>query len=37
MQDMSYPVAVVDDESKLLGIIVKGLLFSAIAERGGDV
>lgn len=37
MQDMSYPVAVVDDKNKLLGIIVKGLLFSAIAERGGDV
>jgi len=36
MQDMSYPVAVVNEQNKLLGIIVKGLLFTAIAERGGD-
>jgi len=37
MQNMSYPVAVVNEQNKLLGIIVKGLLFTAIAERGGDV
>ncbi len=36
MQDISYPVAVVNEQNKLKGVIVKGLLFSAIAERGGE-
>ncbi len=37
MQSISYPVAVVDQENKFLGVIVKGRLFTAIAERGGEV
>ncbi|WP_045210963.1 quaternary amine ABC transporter ATP-binding protein [Desulfonatronovibrio magnus] len=37
MQGISYPVAVVDENNKLKGIIVKGLLMAAIAERGGDI
>lgn len=37
MQDISYPVAVVDENKKLKGIIVKGLLMAAIAERGGEL
>ncbi|WP_028573704.1 quaternary amine ABC transporter ATP-binding protein [Desulfonatronovibrio hydrogenovorans] len=37
MQDISYPVAVVDENNKLKGIIVKGILMAAIAERGGNI
>jgi glycine betaine/proline transport system ATP-binding protein len=37
MQGISHPVAVVDENHKLKGIIVKGLLMAAIAERGGNV
>jgi glycine betaine/proline transport system ATP-binding protein len=37
MQGISHPVAVVDENNKLKGIIVKGLLMAAIAERGGNV
>ncbi len=37
LQGISHPVAVVDENHKLKGIIVKGLLMAAIAERGGNV
>jgi glycine betaine/proline transport system ATP-binding protein len=37
MQGISHPVAVVDENFKLKGIIVKGLLMAAIAERGGNL
>ncbi|MCA1743241.1 MAG: glycine betaine/L-proline ABC transporter ATP-binding protein [Desulfonatronovibrio sp.] len=37
MHAISHPVAVVDENNKLKGIIVKGLLMAAIAERGGDL
>ncbi|MFP4083563.1 MAG: glycine betaine/L-proline ABC transporter ATP-binding protein [Desulfonatronovibrio sp.] len=37
MQNISYPVVVVDENKKLKGVIVKGLLMAAIAERGGDI
>ncbi len=37
MQGISHPVAVVDDNYRLKGIIVKGLLMAAIAERGGNI
>ncbi len=37
MQGISHPVAVVDEGHKLKGIIVKGLLMAAIAERGGNI
>ncbi len=36
MQGISHPVAVVDENDKLKGIIVKGILMAAIAERGGN-
>ncbi len=37
LQGISHPVAVVDENYKLKGIIVKGLLMAAIAERGGNL
>ncbi|MFO7728586.1 MAG: glycine betaine/L-proline ABC transporter ATP-binding protein [Desulfonatronovibrio sp.] len=37
MQNISYPVVVIDENKKLKGVIVKGLLMAAIAERGGDI
>jgi len=37
MQGISHPVAVVDENNKLKGIIVKGILMAAIAERGGNL
>ena len=37
MQGISHPVAVIDDNYRLKGIIVKGLLMAAIAERGGNI
>lgn len=37
MQGISHPVAVVDENNKLKGIIIKGILMAAIAERGGNL
>ena len=34
MSDIPYPLAVVDDEDKFRGVIVRGTLIAAIAERG---
>ncbi len=35
MKDIPYPLAVVDAKSRLLGVIVRGLVLGAIAERKG--
>ncbi len=34
IHDLPYPLAVVDDTNRLLGVIVRGSLLGAIAERG---
>ena len=36
LKDLPYPLAVVDENKKLKGVIIKGLLLAAIAERGGQ-
>lgn len=36
LKDLPYPLAVVDEKKKLKGVIIKGLLLAAIAERGGQ-
>ncbi len=36
MQDLGYPLAVVDDDNRLKGVIIRGSLIAAIAERGGN-
>jgi glycine betaine/proline transport system ATP-binding protein len=36
LKDIPYPLAVVDDKKRLKGVIVRGLLLAAIAERGGQ-
>ncbi|WP_031480796.1 quaternary amine ABC transporter ATP-binding protein [Maridesulfovibrio frigidus] len=36
MQDLGYPLAVVDDDNKLRGVIIRGSLIAAMAERGGN-
>lgn len=35
MAQLPYPLAVVDDAQRLRGVIVRGLLLGALAERGG--
>ncbi len=35
--DLSHPLAVVDGQEKLRGVIVRGLLLGALAERGGNI
>ena len=35
MADLPYPLAVVDDVNKFKGVIVRGTLVAALAERGG--
>lgn len=34
IHDLPYPLAVVDEDEKLKGVIVRGLLLAALAERG---
>lgn len=34
MHDLPYPLAVVDEKKRLKGVIVRGLLLGAVAERG---
>ncbi|WP_291325864.1 glycine betaine/L-proline ABC transporter ATP-binding protein [Desulfovibrio sp. UCD-KL4C] len=34
MQDLGHPLAVVDDDNKFKGVIVRGSLIAAMAERG---
>jgi len=36
MQDLSYPLAVVDNDNRLKGVIIRGSLIGALAERGGN-
>lgn len=36
LQDIPYPLAVVDDNNRLLGVIIRGQLIAAVAERGGN-
>ncbi|OEU65568.1 MAG: glycine/betaine ABC transporter ATP-binding protein [Desulfovibrio sp. S3730MH75] len=36
MQDLGYPLAVVDDDNKLRGVIIRGSLIGAMAERGSN-
>ncbi|SMF00862.1 quaternary amine ABC transporter ATP-binding protein [Desulfovibrio gilichinskyi] len=36
MQDLGHPLAVVDDDNRLKGVIVRGSLIAALAERGGN-
>lgn len=36
MQDLGYPLAVVDDDNRLKGVIIRGSLIGALAERGGN-
>ncbi|GAU08012.1 quaternary amine ABC transporter ATP-binding protein [Desulfoplanes formicivorans] len=36
LKDIPYPLAVVDDRQRLKGVIIRGLLLAAIAERGGQ-
>lgn len=35
MASLPYPLAVVDEANRLRGVIVRGLLLGAMAERGG--
>lgn len=35
MHDLSYPLAVVDSSNRLKGVIIRGALIGALAERGG--
>jgi glycine betaine/proline transport system ATP-binding protein len=35
MADLPHPLAVVDERGRLAGVIVRGLLLGALAERGG--
>ncbi|MBP9944222.1 MAG: glycine/betaine ABC transporter ATP-binding protein, partial [Desulfomicrobium sp.] len=35
MADLPYPLAVVDEGNKFKGVIVRGTLVAALAERGG--
>jgi len=35
MSDLPYPLAVVDENNKFKGVIVRGTLVAALAERGG--
>lgn len=36
MQDLGYPLGVVDNDNRLKGVIVRGSLIGALAERGGN-
>jgi len=36
LKDIPHPLAVVDENNKLKGVIIRGLLLAAIAERGGQ-
>ncbi|GFM35416.1 quaternary amine ABC transporter ATP-binding protein [Desulfovibrio psychrotolerans] len=36
MHDLSYPLAVVDSSNRLKGVIIRGALIGALAERGGS-
>lgn len=36
LQDLEYPLAVVDDDNRLKGVIIRGTLIGALAERGGN-
>ena len=36
LQDLAYPLAVVDDDNRLKGVIIRGTLIGALAERGGN-
>ena len=36
LKDLPYPLAVVDENNKFKGVIIRGLLLAAIAERGGQ-
>ncbi|WP_243544042.1 quaternary amine ABC transporter ATP-binding protein [Pseudodesulfovibrio tunisiensis] len=36
MQDITYPLGVVDDDNRFKGVIVRGSLIGALAERGGN-
>ncbi|MFP4168426.1 MAG: glycine betaine/L-proline ABC transporter ATP-binding protein [Desulfonatronovibrionaceae bacterium] len=36
LQDIPYPLVVADENGRLLGVIVRGQLIGAIAERGGN-
>ncbi len=36
LQSIPYPLAVVDQDNKLQGVIVRGQLIAAVAERGGN-
>ncbi|WP_022660406.1 quaternary amine ABC transporter ATP-binding protein [Paucidesulfovibrio longus] len=36
LHNLPYPLAVVDDENRILGVINRGALLGAIAERGGN-
>ena len=35
MADLPYPLAVVDENNRFKGVIVRGTLVAALAERGG--
>jgi len=34
--DSKYPLAVIDENNKLLGMVVRGSLIAGLAERGGE-
>ncbi len=36
MVDIRYPIAVTDENNKLLGVIVRGSIIAGLAERGGE-
>lgn len=36
LKDIPHPLAVVDEKNRLSGVIIRGLLLAAIAERGGQ-
>jgi glycine betaine/proline transport system ATP-binding protein len=36
LHGISYPLVVADEENRLLGVIVRGQLIGAVAERGGN-
>ena len=36
IHDINTPVAVIDKEDKLLGIVVRGAVLSALSEEGRD-
>ncbi|MBI9109719.1 glycine betaine/L-proline ABC transporter ATP-binding protein [Maridesulfovibrio ferrireducens] len=36
MQDLGYPLGIVDDDNRFRGVVVRGSLIAALAERGGN-